>query len=168
MWCGEDLHYWRVVSNYSKHFYCIRSLPLPCHLISAPQFAVHGPSSNTSSPTVKTLDPTVIAGGGSFHGQAMSFPTGDNLEVFYKYGEGKTLPATPKESQKWNATALAAGTTIPAYDVLDACSVYSYQVGLELMINSSGTVIVIILICFICLHRVSARHALEIGPLGVQ
>lgn len=78
--------------------------------------------------SVTTQDPTILSSGGSFNGQAFSFPSGDSLQVWYKYGEGITLPATPPESPKQTAISVFAGTTIPPFSVTKTCSDFSYQV----------------------------------------
>lgn len=77
--------------------------------------------------SVYTLDPTTTKTGGIFNGQAIDYPTGDNLDVFYQYGEGLTLPGTPLETPHKAATALFGTTPVPGFEGVKVCSYYTYQ-----------------------------------------
>lgn len=82
-----------------------------------------------SNPTVETLLPTLTASGGAFNGEAFSFPTGDILEVWFKYDKGATLPVSSLQTPRQRVTAIASGTLIPSVDAAGACLQYSYKVG---------------------------------------
>lgn len=83
----------------------------------------------TSNPTVTTLNPSVIATGGVLNGEAASFAANNNLEVYYLYSVGTSLPANPVQSPKQLVTSVTSGTIIPAFTVTGTCSSYTYKVS---------------------------------------
>lgn len=82
----------------------------------------------SSLASVYTLAPTLLSTGGTLNGEGMNFPTGDSLEMWYKYGEGTTFPSAPVDSTKQSVTALYGSTPIPGFDVPKTCTDYSYKV----------------------------------------
>lgn len=82
-----------------------------------------------SAPAIATLDAIITNTGGSFQGQGASFPPGDSLEVYYKYGKGTTIPSPALLTPKQTVTALYGITPIPGFPVSSPCVDYAYQVS---------------------------------------
>lgn len=87
---------------------------------------------------VNTLDPTVTSSGGAFNGEGVSFPPDNQIEVWYKYGKGTSLPATPLESTHQTVIALSGTTPIASFGVSDTCTDFAYQVSLRREKRSIG------------------------------
>lgn len=77
---------------------------------------------------VYTLDPGVSLTGGVFNGKGVTFPINDELDVWYNYGEGPTLPLSPLETPHQSIKSLAGDTPLPGYPVNKVCGQFSYQV----------------------------------------
>lgn len=81
-------------------------------------------------PATSTLPPAITSDGGMFQGTAYSFTTNNNIQVWYKYGPGTSLPSSPLESPKNNFPG-AATITLPSFTITAPCSTYTYQVSTE-------------------------------------
>lgn len=84
---------------------------------------------SVGSPSTVTLDPLVTGITGSFDGNTVNFPRFDDLEVWYRYGEGRTLPTAALETPRRIVTAGTGTTAIPGFDVAGTCTDFSYQVN---------------------------------------
>lgn len=82
----------------------------------------------SSVPSVKTLTHGLLPNGGTFNGEGIAFPTGNSVSVWFKYDKN-IIPNPGTTTTPKTVTAVASGTPFPGFDVIDACSDYSYQVG---------------------------------------
>lgn len=130
-----------------------------------------------SPATVITLAPTVTAsGGGTLNGEGISFVTNDILDVWYKYGDGATLPSPPLESPHRIAYAVFAGTSFPGFQITKNCTDFSYQVTNYVMFirwrrRGLSALYYAFEPChwspFRFLHLLTIRHVLRTRPLLV-
>lgn len=79
--------------------------------------------------SVFTLNPTISGSTGILNGEAVGFTVNDMLEMYFKYYEGNTLPASPWLTSKFSVWAVAGTTPFPTFSVTKTCTEYTYQAG---------------------------------------
>lgn len=84
-----------------------------------------------TSPTdtvVSTLAPVISGTMATFQGEEISPGAGNTLELWYNYGEGITLPTAPLQTPRQLVTTVVGTTLFPGFDVIKACTTFTYQV----------------------------------------